>query len=146
MRLARYPESVEVADRALALAERLNLEEVVAEALVNKGASFDFLGRRRESAALQEAALELARGHGWIALELRVTNNVSGTMIGDDPRRAIEVVRQGLALGLRVGNRPMTAWLAGTLGYYSYHSGGDWDEALAVNDEVLSLSTEPSGL
>src|SRR5207247_5418809 len=30
MRLARYPESVDVADRALALAERLNLEQAVA--------------------------------------------------------------------------------------------------------------------
>jgi class 3 adenylate cyclase/tetratricopeptide (TPR) repeat protein len=144
MRLGRYPATVEAADHALALAELLNLDQTVAEALENKASALDFLGRRRESLAIHEAALRMARAGGWIHTELRTTNNLSGSVVGDDPRRAIEVVREGVALGRRVGNRTMTAWLAGTLAYYSFGAGQDWDGALAAVDEVLSWATDPA--
>jgi len=144
MRSASYPRSVEVADQALALAERLNLDQIVAEAFVNKGSSLDFLGRRRESAAIQQVALVLARAGGWITTELRAANNLSVALAGDEPRRANEILREGVALGRRVGNRGMTAWLAGSLGYYAYLTGDDWDGALAAVEEVLFWPIGPA--
>ena len=67
-------ESVEAADRALAIAERLNLDPVVAEAFVNKGSALDQLGRRREAIALDEAALDMAK-----ALPTATSRCASGT-------------------------------------------------------------------
>ena len=144
MRSAEYPRAVELADRSLALAERLNLEQIVAEAFINKGSALSFLGRRREGGAIAEVALRMARAGGWIAPELRATNNLPATLWGDEPRRAIAIVREGVALGQRVGNRGMTAWLAGSLAGFSYLPGDDWDGALAAIDEVLAWVTEPT--
>jgi class 3 adenylate cyclase/predicted ATPase len=144
MRSASYPRAVEVADQALALAERLNLDQIVAEAFINKGSSLDFMGRRREAAAIQQVALAMARAGGWITTELRAANNLAAGLLGDEPRRANEIVREGIALGRRVGNRTMTIFLVGSLGYWAYLTGDDWDGALAAVEEVLSGPIEPA--
>ena len=60
MRLGHSVESIAAADEALTIAERLDLEEVVSEALVNKAAALANIGRRREAVALGEAALQRA--------------------------------------------------------------------------------------
>ena len=60
MRQGHSEDSIAAADRALAIAERLDLDAVVAEALTIKGASLNQLGRRREAIALQSAALDMA--------------------------------------------------------------------------------------
>jgi tetratricopeptide (TPR) repeat protein len=144
MRSASYPLAIEVADDALAVAERLNLPQIVAEAFINKGSSLDYMGRRREGAAIQEAALVIARAGGWINTELRAANNLSVDLAGDEPRRANEILREGMTLGRRIGNRTLTAWLAGSLGFYSYLAGDDWDGALALLDEVLAGPIGPA--
>jgi tetratricopeptide (TPR) repeat protein len=143
MRLARYPESVAAADAALALAEPLNEDQVVAEAFINKASSLDYTGRRHEAMALYEHALELVRRRGWIAMELRAANNYSINVFDEDAAKAIELIRDGIALGRRVGNRGLTAWLVGSLGYYGFFAGVAWDEALDELADVLASITEP---
>jgi class 3 adenylate cyclase/tetratricopeptide (TPR) repeat protein len=143
MRLARYAEAVTAADDALVLAERLNDEQVIAEAFINKASSLDYTGHRHEAIALHEVALQLTKRHGWIAMELRATNNYSGAVIGDDAPKAIALLRDGIALGRRVGNLTMTTWLAGSLGYYGFWAGQGWDEAVALIDDVLTSIDEP---
>lgn len=142
MRSGSFARTLEVADQALALGERLNLERIVAEAFVNKGAALQYVGRRRESAAVVQVALDMARARGWIPTELRATNNLAFNLTGDDPRRATELLREGIALARRIGNRSMTTWAVGSLGYTLFHKGEDWEGALALLDEVLSWPLE----
>ena len=52
MRLSRYAEGAAAADQALALAEPLRLDDVVAEAMVNRASSISGVGRIREAVAL----------------------------------------------------------------------------------------------
>jgi class 3 adenylate cyclase/predicted ATPase len=144
MRSGSYPRAVEVADQALALAERLNLDQIVAEAFINKGSALDYMGRRREGASIQQTALAMARAGGWITTELRATNNVAFGLWGDEPRRTNEIVREGVALGRRLGNRTLTAWLVGSLAFYAYATGDDWDGALAAVEEVLTGPIGPA--
>ena len=118
--------AAEFADRALALAEPRNDEALIAEAFINKGSSYDFDGRVREATALYEAALRIARAKGLIASELRAINNLGGATWGADPTAAVEIVRSGVDLAARVGNRGMGAWLVGTYGYFSFILGVDW--------------------
>ena len=144
MRLARYPEAVAAADGALDIAERLNDEQVIAEAFINKASSLDYTGRRREAMALHELALQLSRRHGWTQMELRAANNYSLLVFDEDAGKAIELIRDGIALGRRVGNRGLTAWLAGSLAYFGFFAGVAWDEALDGLRDVLATITEPA--
>jgi class 3 adenylate cyclase/tetratricopeptide (TPR) repeat protein len=136
--------AIEMADRALAIAERRNLDEIVAEALVNKAAALVDSGRRRESGALYDVAIRLAQEGGWPDIELRGRNNVALTLIEDQPRRALNTVMTGLELARRLGQRSMATWLVGTVAFYAYFIGDDWDEV----DELVAeqLADESDGL
>jgi len=52
MRAGRSADAVATADRALTLAERLHLDQIIAETLNNKGSSLSHLGRQVEGTAL----------------------------------------------------------------------------------------------
>ena len=90
MRAGAADQAVEAADRALAIAERLNLDAVVAEAFVNKGSALNILGRRREAIALQSAALDMAKTAGDRSFEMRVRNNLASAISDDDPAGATQ--------------------------------------------------------
>ncbi len=135
--------AIATGDEALDLAEPLNIEQVVAEALVNKGSALEMgRGRRRESVALLEKAVSIAHAGGWSELELRAINNLSVSLVDDEPRRARDVVRGGVALGRRLGQRIVYAFQTGTVGMYSYAIGDGWDEALDQMEEALATSPE----
>jgi class 3 adenylate cyclase/tetratricopeptide (TPR) repeat protein len=143
MRSGSFVRAIEVADRALALAERLNLEQLVAEALLNKASALSYTGRRRESSALEQLAVDLGRTGGWTGTELRATANLAFNLIGDDPHRAIDLLQAGIGLSRRIGNRTMTQWLVGSLGYTAYHAGDGWDDVVAQLEEVTGWQIGP---
>jgi predicted ATPase len=141
MRQAKTAEAVTVADRSLAIAERLNLEGVIAEALVNKGAAVNIDGRRREAAALQLAALDLAQKVGDHSLEMRIRNNLASALYDDDPVRAREIAEEARDLARDIGDRGMYHWLVAMTGAYRILEGEDWDEDLAAIREAYEGST-----
>jgi class 3 adenylate cyclase/predicted ATPase len=135
--------ALEMADRALAIAERLDLELIVAETFNNKGSSLDSFGRRREAVALMEASVRAAQAGGFVGAELRALANLSAIVRGEDPRRARDVVREGLDLARRVGHRMMANWLMGSVLILAFTSGVDWDGVLADGEEALAAVTDP---
>ena len=143
MRSGEPAQAIEMADRALAIAERLDLELIVAEAFNNKGSSLGYLGRRREAVALLEAAVRVAQAGGFVGAELRALANLGANVSGDDPRRAREVDREGLALARRVGHRMMANWLVGSVITDAFTAAEEWDAALAEGDEALAAVTDP---
>ena len=78
--------AVEVADRALVVAERLDLEEILAEAFNNTAAGLSYLGRTREAVALMEAAIRVAETGGFRNAELRARNNLAVSRGAGSPR------------------------------------------------------------
>ncbi|HEX5039175.1 MAG TPA: adenylate/guanylate cyclase domain-containing protein [Candidatus Limnocylindria bacterium] len=141
MRAGNGASAVEAADRALVIAERLNLDDVVVEAWVNKGSGLNILGRRREAIVLQEAALELVQQVGDRSTEMRIRNNLASAMTDDDPRRAIELYTEGAELARSIGDRGMYNWLTGTGGATAFATGRDWDRHLAAMREALDGAT-----
>ena len=137
MRGNRWPEALEQADRALTIAEPLNLVRIVADAMNNRASTIANLGRRREATALMEAALALAVQGGWTDLELRLRNNLAVTVNDDDPERANQEMRTIRDVAARIGN---VGWyLTGTTGA----AGADliemqnWRESLGALEEAL---------
>jgi class 3 adenylate cyclase/tetratricopeptide (TPR) repeat protein len=137
MRSGDNDATIAAADRALTIAERIDDEPIVAEALANKAAALGDIGRRRESNAIYEAVLTLAQRLGMVELEIRALHNQGATVIVDDPRLAVEKTLASAALAERVGNRSMYLWGAGTSRWFALETGRDWDEHIAALDVAL---------
>jgi len=136
MRLIRWEEAVASADRALNIAERMDLDEVIAEAFLNKGSALGMGGRLREGIILLEGSVRAAE-RGPVSREIRARHNIAVQLLGDSPERAREQLTAVVELSRRVGDRGMFAWVAGSLGFLALDSGTQLDEAEALAREAL---------
>ncbi len=105
-------ESRRWADLALDDAERTDRADLVADLLVTKGSTLAFSGRYHEGTALLEAGFRLAESNGQGRIAARAASNLVAAMIDADPRRAVEIGRQGITIARRYGFRPL---MIGTL-------------------------------
>jgi class 3 adenylate cyclase/tetratricopeptide (TPR) repeat protein len=142
-RHAQYERGLSAADEALVLAERLALDDVIASAMVTKATVLGRLGRPRESTALVEGGLRLAQKNGQIKLELRARNNLAAALSTDDFRQPGEIMRGGLELAEKVGDRQMALWLTSAVSTYDFVAGRDWDAILALIDRHLERDLDP---
>lgn len=136
--------AIEVADLALPIAERLDLDEVIADAFNNKASGLSYLGRARESAALMEAAIAIAQAGGFVSAELRARSNLADVLWAREPRRSIEMQRENLELSRRVGNRQMANWIIPFTTAGAWLQGDGWDAALAAVTEALATARDLS--
>ena len=130
--------AIETADRALPLAERLDLVQVVADAFNNKGSSLSGQGRRREATALLEAAVAIAHESGFVSAELRARSNLVSVAWSTAPLRAYQMQVTNLALARRVGNQQMATWMASFVAAGAWQTGLDWDAVIADTRELLA--------
>jgi class 3 adenylate cyclase/tetratricopeptide (TPR) repeat protein len=129
MRVNEPRKAIAAADRALELAERLDLTRLVAEALNNKASSMGYVGRDREAQALMAGAVRVARAGGHVAAEIRALTN-SGA-IAENHRDAVVAFRAASELAHRVGSGSLARWADDMLRWYTYPMGEGWDEAIA---------------
>jgi class 3 adenylate cyclase/tetratricopeptide (TPR) repeat protein len=141
MRLANTAPAIVAADRSLAIAERLNLEPVLAEGLVNKAAALNQEGRRREAAALHVTALEIAQRIGDRGLELRIRNNYANALSDDEPARGTNILAEAVDVARDIGDRGMYYWLLGMTAVWQIDEGVRWDENLAELKEAYEAAT-----
>ena len=141
MRLGHSVESIAAADEALAIAERLDLEPVVAEALVNKGSALSQLGRRREAIALDEAALRMAQALPNRNFEMRVRNNLASVLGDDDPVRATQIMLDSAEVAREMGDRGMYYWLTTQASWGIRAEARDWDEQMERLRGALDTAT-----
>ena len=123
-------------DRALELAETLELPDVLSEALSTLGLLLDATGRYDDAQAHFERALSIARNHDLVRSQVRTLYNLANMMDEqDDHLRARTFDLQGLELSRKAG-------LGGEryLGNLIWRDLmlGDWDAALALCDELGS--------
>jgi tetratricopeptide (TPR) repeat protein len=96
---------LELVDRVLGLAESMDLVEVVAEAMILRGGALGDIGRTYEGLPSMEAGIALAERHGASLVALRGRNSLSGYTNSRDPRRALELLTEGIAEARRLGQR-----------------------------------------
>ena len=122
-------------ESALDMAESLVLPEVLAQALTTKGILLNVQGRQEEGLALQQFALGVALEHDKPSAALRASYNLADSLARADRYTAsTEAVRNGLAHARRVGNRYWELSFLGQL--YPFIALGEWDEALAMFEEL----------
>ena len=134
--------AVEMADRALEVAEHGDLVGLLADTLVTKGTALVNLGRIREGLGVIETGERLARSAGLVSTLLRGLNNRGVSQGEIDPAANLAAQDEGLALARRMGLRYWTFGFSGSvgLGYFRF---GDWDRAAAVFTEALADDLTP---
>jgi hypothetical protein len=130
---------VAVADRALEVAEQLELVDVVADALVTKGVGLVDLGRGNEGLGLVRAALELARASKLGEIEVRALGNLAVTVgarnVGEGARLTHDLVELERRMGIRSGLTMMNATEVARWA-------GEWDWADELQSELLASDLE----
>jgi class 3 adenylate cyclase/tetratricopeptide (TPR) repeat protein len=125
--------ALERAEFALPIAEALALPNVLSHSLNTKSLVMLDGRRPQEADALLTRALEVSLEHDRHAAALRAYANLSvlhgGTL--DRYDRAREILRDGIALAERVGERSMVWFLQMHLSTVRYFT-GRWDEALEL--------------
>ena len=138
------PRALETADRALALAEPLELMPVIAEALLNRALALAVMGRLQEPIALLRGILALAETHDLAAAQFRAFNNLAAILEAEDPRGALAVVQPAIEVARRRGDLGwMLLYLGGSLPLLI--SVGEWEEADRILADV-DLAELPPGL
>jgi class 3 adenylate cyclase/tetratricopeptide (TPR) repeat protein len=132
----RHDEALPQLENALALAEALNLREVFVQALISKGTVLGRLSRAEESEILLSAALERAVAEDLLSAGQRAANNLAAMLEFRDAFAESQVVStRALEIARRIGDRRMEGFIGA--GRVSADVAlGNWDEALAVADEV----------
>ena len=130
----RSDEAMQHVERALELSERLHLDSVIVQALINK--SLILKRRPNESLGLMRQALVLAEESGIDRGAIRACMNLGYLLsIADRWSEAQEVTERGLAIARRRGDRLWERSLATNL-VSGYFAKGRWDEAEAAAAEL----------
>ena len=130
------------AERALAIAERLGLDDLVAEALVNRAGALTTLGRRREAELLLEGAVRFARAHMDLSAEGRARNNLGTLLSSEDLRRNQRVFRRTVDRWRRLGWRSGVIFATSNLAVVLVDAADDWDEPLRMVAELIDPDLE----
>jgi class 3 adenylate cyclase/tetratricopeptide (TPR) repeat protein len=105
LRQVDFGAAIANADRTLAIAERLDRVDLVADTLVTRGVALVSVGRAYEGIGCLETGLRLAQQHGLLATEIRARINLGGPLMDRDPRAAFDISRVGLEQVRRFGHR-----------------------------------------
>jgi class 3 adenylate cyclase/tetratricopeptide (TPR) repeat protein len=135
----RYPESVDMSEKALRAAAPPRDTEVIVNALVTQGSAVGSLGRFDEAVALLRGAMVLADQAGHVSAALRARNNLASMLVLETPQSTLlPIISEGVDLALRYG---LAGWGAQHLSTRSIanFSMGNWDATradLAMLDEL----------
>ena len=103
-----YEVVIGACDRALAIAERLDLVSVITSVLITKGTALT-RDHAREGMAILVGALALAESRDDVHAQLRALNNIGGFVEDDDPATGVEYGRRGVVLARRLGSSDTVA-------------------------------------
>ncbi len=135
--LGEVEPAYQLAEELLAVAERRELPELVAQGLMLKAGMLWGLGRRHESFAVAEGARQLAEEHQLTDAVLRTMMGLTGGVSELDMAPTLDGYREMMALARRTGRRASLLGAVANLGYASFKAGA-WDEALAEMEALLA--------
>ena len=129
--------ALQLIDRVMARAERLDAIELVVELLMRRGTLLGQIGRSYEAVALTKGGLDLAESHGLVGLAMGCRGNLGFYLNERDPARALGLDRETMAETRRLGMRRRMLLLVGNTSEEARLT-GDWDRALAELEAELA--------
>ena len=132
----RFADCLAVADRVLEVAEHQDLTETLAQTLMTKG---DGAGQPRPGSRgnwNHSRRRRLARDAGLTAIQIRGILSRTYWELESDTVRALEGMREGLAIAQRVGDRRLVLRLSNNIGFSEFIV-GQWEDGLATLEYLL---------
>jgi hypothetical protein len=143
MLLWNVPEGLEVVDRALPSAERLELVNECLNLLAIRGPLLVNTGRLEEAMALLAGVIELSTAQGFRGIELRARINLSYAAAATDLPLSFRTARDGLAKATQLGRAGQGAYLTDNAVAAALDI-GEWDWAVrAIEDQAGWVSHDP---
>ena len=136
----QHQRGIEVADRALAAAERGDLVALVADTLVTRGSALCNLGRSYEGVGAVRAGIDLAQANGLTQVTVTGLGSLSFRLIDSDLRGSFDAARAALALAARLGDRAGYAHTMVNATQAAVEL-GDW--AWALGECAAAMETAP---
>ncbi|MEX0625072.1 MAG: hypothetical protein WD402_00835, partial [Chloroflexota bacterium] len=134
--------SVEWADRALPLAERLDMVPEIADLLNTRATALGFGGRVREGVAGLRGVLEMSDSYGLSYAGIRARVNLSSLLAAEDPQAGFRLAFEGFEVAKRAGSRDMMATMGANASELAIHV-GEWDSAEAILADLLAADLAP---
>ena len=141
--LDRFQDVRQWAEKALVVAERFGLDDVIATALISRGAALVGENRAREAMIVIRGAAELGLAAGVPEAERRARTLETFFSQWVDPRAGLESARTGQELARKQGSRRYSALMVGN-GVSCATRVGEWEWALALLDEWLETDMDPA--
>jgi tetratricopeptide (TPR) repeat protein len=123
--------AVEWADRALPLAERLDMVPEIADLLNTRSTALAFGGRVREGVAGLRGALEMSTAYGLSYGAIRARINLSSVLSIEDPLAGWHIAAAGFEDAKRAGSRDMMTTMGGNAAGNAVRV-GEWDRAREI--------------
>ena len=139
-----HERAIALTDRALAVAERLELIPEVADLLITRGTSLSHQGRSYEGVGAIRAGLELAEQQDLVVTALRGRVNIGVTLNDSDPRSSLEMSRSALEMARRLGRRSHARTLLGNAATAAMDV-GEWDWVVDEIQAAREDDTEEFG-
>ncbi|HET7686256.1 MAG TPA: AAA family ATPase [Candidatus Limnocylindria bacterium] len=127
--VGRDRDAVRWAERAVELAGHHGQTAVAVDARITLGTARFRSGDEATGLEDLRAAVAEAQAGGLQTAELRARNNLAWLEVVDDPRRTLEIAREGGEVALRIGMLDWAVQMA-ELGCLAAIETGDWDWAL----------------
>jgi len=135
--------SVEWADRALPLAERMDMVPEIADILNTRATALGFGGRVRESVAGLRGVLEMSTSYSLPNAVLRARINLSSILTVEDPKHGWRIGAEGFEDAKRAGTVEMMATMGANAAEAALHI-GEWESAESILAELLAVDLAPS--
>ena len=134
-----YERSLEIADRALVIAEHNGLRRTLADAMISKGTVLNMLARPHEAIALLRAGVELARKETDVPNLLRGMANLTPPVgINEGPELAQPIAEEALALATTVGDVGQITWQLANVMFGVFLLARPLDPAIAQLEDVMA--------
>jgi class 3 adenylate cyclase/tetratricopeptide (TPR) repeat protein len=141
--LEQENKALALADEAMVVAERANIPNLLARALLGKGSVLASVGRLHEGIALIRAGEQVARDND-LSEVVMISMVLLGYHLGElDNVAAERCYRDGLELARRTGHRGLMLQFVNNIGYTGFMT-GQWDAALTEMDDALGQELEIS--
>ena len=126
-------------EKALVAGARLDLKELVVDALITKGWALALQRRNDEGQAVTEGAFHFARRHGYSRAEFRALNNIASYSRWSEPSWVLELLLPGYEKAARAGSIDDRSILGAKVIGLATESGA-WDLADRVIDELEDMT------
>ena len=125
------------AEKAVELAKRLNVFDIIARSYASLGEILGMLGDRREAAECMDKALKMALDNGYADTALWVYND-TGFLPAEEHEKHLEYLEKGFELAKKVGDPSWMSWIGTNLAR-NYIDMGDINKAVPMLEESVAL-------